>query len=233
VYSLGDHAIVFALDEMIDSYIVNEITRLTDFIKTKELPGIKDIIPSYHTLTIVYDLIYFTNNSTNVTDQLVDLSNKILTEFELIPSSKIKVYKDTIEVPVCYEMPFALDIENLCSKNNISIKEMIEIHTSKIYEVYSIGFLPGFAYMGTVDKRIQTTRHEKPRLQVVAGSVGIAGLQTGIYPTNSPGGWQIIGRTPWIIFDPNPEKLTKFNVGDQIQFYTISEKEFDNLNEHK
>jgi inhibitor of KinA len=232
VYSLGDHAIVFALEEKIDPFIVHTITRLSDFIKSKGLPGVKDIIPSYHTLTLVYDIIQFSNTSKNTTDYLVAFSNHILNEFDLIPTTSLIESKEIIAVPVCYEMPFAMDIESLSKAKNISTDVLIQIHTSKIYEVYSIGFLPGFAYMGTVDEKIQMPRHEKPRMQVIAGSVGIAGLQTGIYPSDSPGGWQIIGRTPWKIFDPNPSVLAKFKVGDKIQYYSISKNDFDKMNEH-
>lgn len=232
IYSLGDHAIVFALEQKIDASIVHEITRLSDFIKSKAIIGIKDIIPSYHTLTLIYDIIQFTSSSKNISDHLIEFGNQMLNEFENIPNSLQIEIKELISVPVCYELPFALDINNLSEVNNIPIQEIISIHSATIYEVYSIGFLPGFAYMGVVNEKIQMARHSKPRLQVPAGSVGIAGLQTGIYPSNSPGGWQIIGRTPWKIFDPNPTILAKFKVGDKIKFYPISKNDFDKMNLH-
>jgi len=99
--------------------------------------------------------------------------------------------------------------------------------------VYCLGFLPGFAYMGKVNTKIQIARHASPRKEVMAGSVGIAGEQTGIYPMNSPGGWQIIGRTPLKIFDPNPSVLGKLQAGDRIQFYPIDFAAFEKLNEYK
>ena len=227
IYSLGDHAIVFALEEKIDPSIVNTINRLNAFIKSKEIPGVRDIIPSYHALTLVYDIIQFSNNSKNISDYLDEFSIQVLNEFDLIPTTYSNESNQIIRMPVCYELPFALDLENLSATKQIAVEEIIQIHTSKTYEVYSIGFLPGFAYMGIVDERISMPRHDKPRAQVLPGSVGIAGIQTGIYPLTSPGGWQIIGRTPITIFDP--VQLALFAPGDMVSFYPISLDEFNSL----
>ena len=233
VYSLGDHAIVFSLEAKVDTNIVQCITALATFIKDKNINGIIDIIPSYHTLTVVYNIVQFLNPNTNAREQLTLFSNNLLIDFLNQHKTKTKHQNSIIKVPVCYDIYFGLDIEKLSVAKNISVEEVIKIHTSTIYEVYSIGFLPGFTYMGIVDEKIQMARHEKPRMNVLAGSVGIAGLQTGIYPTNSPGGWQIIGRTPWNIFNREETILTKFKVGDLVQFYSIDKNEFDKMNEHK
>ena len=232
IYALGDHAIVFALEDKVDPMVINKIMSLHHFILSKKRNGIVDSIPSYHTLTIVYDVNIFFTSTTNTEAQLMSFANQMIHETNAIPKSFENKNAALIKIPVCYESEFAIDIQNMSTQKNISANEIIQLHTDKIYEVYSIGFLPGFAYMGIVDERIQMLRHEKPRAQVLAGSVGIAGVQTGIYPSNSPGGWQIIGRTPLQIFDPNPNILAKFNVGDQIQFYAISKTEFEKINEH-
>lgn len=235
-YSLGDHAIVFALTAKMDVAILKKLKQLNAFITAKKISGILDIIPSYHTLTLVYDISTFLSNTENATEQLQLFSDNLLKEFKNTFSEEKELHDNfenhLIKVPVCYENVFALDIENICNLNKLSREEIIQIHTAKIYDVYSIGFLPGFTYMGLVDEKIRIARHDKPRMEVPAGSVGIAGLQTGIYPTNSPGGWQIIGKTPWKIFDSHPNKLAKFKVGDQIQFYPINKIEFDKLNEY-
>ncbi len=232
IFNLGDHAIVFALEAKMDVLILNKLKQLTAFVSAKKIKGILDIIPSYHTLTLVYDITTFFSNTKNANEQLALFSKEILSEFENTISKEI--INDTIlyEVPVCYENIFALDIENISKQNKISAEEIIQMHTSKIYDVYSIGFLPGFTYMGMVDEKINIARHSVPRKIVPAGSVGIAGFQTGIYPSDCPGGWQIIGRTPWKIFDPQSDTLTKFKVGDRIQFCKISKHEFDYLNEY-
>jgi len=232
IYSLGDHAIVFALAPKMHFSVLQKLKQLHELIVSKKINGILDVIPSYHTLTIIYDITLFLSPTQNVNNQLQLFSSQILSEFENKALEQnindVTIYK----VPVCYENIFALDIENISKANQISCQEIIQLHTSKQYDVYSIGFLPGFTYMGSVDEKIKIARHPKPRNEVAAGSVGIAGLQTGIYPTNSPGGWQIIGKTPWKIFDPHPNKLAKFKVGDQVQFYAIDKEEFDSLNEH-
>ena len=123
-----------------------------------------------------------------------------------------------IQIPVCYDISLGSDLALVAKENNIGIEDIIQKHCQPIYQVYCIGFLPGFAYMGKVDKAIQSPRHATPRPLVMAGSVGIAGAQTGIYPMNSPGGWKIIGRTP--------------KMGDQVQFFPISLKEFTKQNEY-
>lgn len=232
IYSLGDHAIVFALAPKMHFSVLQKLKQLHELIVSKKINGILDVIPSYHTLTIIYDITLFLSPTQNVNNQLQLFSSQILSEFENKALEQnindVTIYK----VPVCYENIFALDIENISKVKQISCQEIIQLHTSKQYDVYSIGFLPGFTYMGSVDEKIKIARHPKPRNEVAAGSVGIAGLQTGIYPTNSPGGWQIIGKTPWKIFDPHPNKLAKFKVGDQVQFYAIDKEEFDSLNEH-
>jgi inhibitor of KinA len=233
VHTLGDHAIVFALEQKISPLIVNEIAALHSFIISKKINGIIDIIPAYHTLTLVYDIINFTKNNASISEQINLLCTNLLNEFNNTPKITNSIQNTLIHVPVCYEPSFALDIQNISTLHHIAISEIIKIHSSKIYEIYSIGFLPGFAYMGIVDEKIQTPRHDKPRPLVPAGSVGIAGQQTGIYPSDSPGGWQILGRTPWKIFDPNENKLAKFKVGDQIKFYAITVADFIKMNEHQ
>jgi KipI family sensor histidine kinase inhibitor len=133
-----------------------------------------------------------------------------------------------IEVPVCYDQSLGIDLEAAAKIANCNIEALIQEHTAHIYTVYCLGFLPGFAYMGDVPKKIQLPRHAKPRASVVAGSVGIAGKQTGIYPMDSPGGWQIIGRTPLKIFDTI--KLSLFQAGDQVKFNPIDLALFHELN---
>jgi inhibitor of KinA len=231
-YSLGDHAIVFSLEAIMDVTILHKIKQLNEFISSKNLIGILDIIPSYHTLTIVYDISTFISENQNVSEQLLNLSINIITDFENVLINKNNIHSTIYKIPVCYEKCYGLDLENISINNKISCEEIIQIHTAFEYDVYSIGFLPGFTYMGKVNDKIKIDRHNKPRSEVIAGSIGIAGLQTGIYPTNSPGGWQIIGRTPFKIFDLDPNKLAKFKVGDSVQFYAISKQEFEKLNEY-
>jgi inhibitor of KinA len=131
-----------------------------------------------------------------------------------------------VKIPVCYDIALGLDLFELSQHSKLSIEEIIDKHSSQTYKVYMIGFLPGFPYMATVDVSIQMNRRAVPRQIVPKGSVGIAGEQTGIYPLDSPGGWQIIGQTPLNLFDISKENPCLLSPGDRVEFYAISLEEF-------
>ena len=234
---LGDHALVFSLEEKMSEEIIEKIMALKKTIESFHFDFIKELIPSYHTISLVYDINLFYENeiATIHNHSITDFGNAMLTAFN--SAAKNSTLKNSsekiIRIPVCYDERLGIDLENIVTKNKISVDEIIQKHTEEIYLVYCLGFLPGFAYMGKVNERIQIARHASPRKVVMAGSVGIAGMQTGIYPMNSPGGWQIIGRTPLKIFDQDPRVLGKLEAGNRIQFYPISFTEFEKLNEYK
>ena len=245
LHVLGDHAIVFSIEEKMSEEIISKIIALKKNIEELKFDFIKELIPSYHTLTLVYDInLFYQNNIAVVNNQSIiefgnfllntlnSSSTNIVTENTTEKKSNLLAAK-IIRIPVCYDERLGIDLVNIVSKNKISIEEIIKIHTEETYLVYCLGFLPGFAYMGKVHESIQIARHASPRKEVMAGSVGIAGLQTGIYPMNSPGGWQIIGRTPIKIFDKDPAILGKLSAGDRIQFYPISFSVFEEINEYK
>ena len=242
---LGDHALVFSLEEKMSEEIIEKIMALQKTIESFHFDFIKELIPSYHTLTLVYDInLFYQNNIAIKNNQsVIQFGNSLLNAFKLsntnidtenaIEKNTSKLAEKIIRIPVCYDERLGIDLKNIVSKNKISIEEIIKIHTKETYLVYCLGFLPGFAYMGKVNAAIQIARHPSPRKEVLAGSVGIAGMQTGIYPMNSPGGWQIIGRTPLKIFDQDPRVLGKLEAGNRIQFYPISFTEFEKLNEYQ
>ena len=242
---LGDHALVFSLEEKMSEEIIKKIIGLKKSIEAFHFDFIKELIPSYHTLTLIYDidLFYENNIAIKYNQSVIEFGNSLLNAFKHSTTNintentrekntSIQAEK-IIRIPVCYDERLGIDLENIVSKNKISIEEIIKIHTEETYLVYCLGFLPGFAYMGKVNESIQIARHASPRKEVQAGSVGIAGMQTGIYPMNSPGGWQIIGRTPIKIFDKDPAILGKLSAGNRIQFYPIAFAEFEKLNEYK
>jgi inhibitor of KinA len=134
--------------------------------------------------------------------------------------------REVVGIPVCYEAPYAPDLAALALQKQLTEQEVVILHTGTIYNVYMIGFLPGFSYMGELNEKIAVPRKQQPA-QVLAGSVGIAGSQTGIYPLNSPGGWQIIGRTPLKMFDPFVPEPVKLQAGDRVQFFAITKQEFE------
>lgn len=226
VHLLGDHAIVFSLPPLLQESTLDDLVLLSNFIQSLRLESIKDSIPAYHTLTLIYDI--------ELIEDALSWGNELLHQFENTSTSLTKNLSEikVITIPVCYDLSVGIDLIQLAEKKQMSAEQIIQTHHEKIYTVYCLGFLPGFAYMGSVHDCIKSERHTKPRAKVFAGSVGIAGEQTGIYPMDSPGGWQIVGRTPRQIFNAAENKLALLKVGDKIKFYPISLEEFNLMNEH-
>ncbi|HEV7780340.1 MAG TPA: 5-oxoprolinase subunit PxpB [Chitinophagaceae bacterium] len=226
IFSLGDSAITIDFGNSIDEAINREvIARFHEFTQ-QPLPGMIEAVPAYSSLTLYYDL--FLLKKKLPAGLLV--SDWIKENLEQRLSNPVKDHtreERLVRLPVCYEKEFAPDLQSLALSKNIPVEELVSLHTGKNYKVYMLGFLPGFPYMGEVDERIAMPRKPQP-VTVAAGSVGIAGKQTGIYPLVSPGGWQIIGRTPVKLFDSEGERSTLLQTGDTVQFYSISRDEFEN-----
>ncbi|MEO5945221.1 MAG: 5-oxoprolinase subunit PxpB [Chitinophagaceae bacterium] len=226
VFSLGDAAITIDFGNVIDQTINQEVISRFHQLRENPFPGIIDVVPAYSSLTIHYDILKVrqhysgTETAFEAVKQLLEANMKQSTQEKSIE-------KRFIKIPVCYETAYAPDLQQFTEAKNISREELIAIHTQKTYKVFMIGFLPGFAYMGEVDEKIAMSRKQQPNM-VAAGSVGIAGKQTGIYPLISPGGWHIIGRTPLKLFDTNRVEPILLRAEDTIQFYSISKTEYEN-----
>lgn len=222
-YSVGDHALTFSFGDRMDTIVNEYILQLFHRYNNFPWPGIKDCIPAYTTITFVYDALYFLNRKIDPIDTIQSLVGELL-----IPNAFThkKKTNNIIRIPVCYDTSCAPDLGSLAAIKEITASELIQLHSSVTYRVFMNGFLPGFAYMGKVDEKINAPRLTSPRQKVPAGSVGIAGDQTGIYPMESPGGWQLIGRTPLSLFNTNAVKPCLLEPGDQVQFYPISWNEF-------
>ena len=159
---------------------------------------------------------------------------KVKERFEDILSSldfSAEYEEHIVEIPVCYGNEYGPDIEHVAEANKMSVNEVIDIHSKGKYLVYMIGFAPGFPYLGGMSEKIATPRRNTPRTVVPKGSVGIAGMQTGVYPIETPGGWQIIGRTPLKLFDAESKEKTLLKCGDIIKFYPISCDEYLKIKE--
>jgi inhibitor of KinA len=190
--------------------------------------GFVETVPAYNSLTIFYDIAIVKNNypaTTTAFDIVKNCVEKLINE----TNSTVVIKRTIITIPVYYN---GEDIGFVATQHQLSTEEVINMHTAKTYRVFMIGFLPGFAYMGKVDERIATPRLSSPRTNVQAGSVGIAGFQTGIYPLQSPGGWQIIGQTPIKIFNVTKTNPCLLQAGDEVQFISISKTDFEKLNEY-
>jgi len=226
IFPLGDTAVTIDFGNSIDEVINQEVLSLFHSLKENFIPGIIELVPAYSSLTIYYDMLTVRKNNPQYKSAYDAMKEKIA-ERLLEPIGESGILSHSVKIPVCYDKEFAPDIDELTASKNITVDELIRIHTSKTYSVYMLGFLPGFTYMGKVDDEIAMPRKVNPRQRVEAGSVGIAGYQTGIYPLPSPGGWQIIGRTPARLFNANTDELTLLKPGDKVQFYSIGKDEFN------
>jgi inhibitor of KinA len=224
VFPLGDEALIIDFGNKIDEEINKKVLHLFHRLKKTSHLHITDLIPAYSSLTVYYDVIAVYQKK----EPEKTAFETIVEWIEELNKTEEPILQETnrlIEVPVCYTETFATDIHYMAQQKNIDVEEIIHLHTSKTYRVFMMGFLPGFAYMGEVDEKISVPRKPQPQ-NVVAGAVGIAGKQTGIYPLDCPGGWQIIGRTPIRLFNRESENPVLFETGDAIKFYTITEDEF-------
>lgn len=216
---LGDTGILVIFGNKISSEINAKVRNFQVLLQRAKLDGVEEIIPAYADVLIVF------NPLLTRLDELLSRLKKLARGITSIQHSPPK----TLMVPVCYESEFAPDLELVCSKNNLSIEEVIARHTQPDYLIYMMGFTPGFCYLGGMDKSIATPRKETPRVKIPAGAVGIAGEQTGVYPVDSPGGWQIIGRTPIQLFQPQKKNPFPLEQGDYIRFRSINLEVFNEI----
>jgi inhibitor of KinA len=208
----GDAAVIVEFAERVDAAINARAIAVADAVRGLAHPGIRDVVPTFRSVAVYYDPLR--------TDQ-----PRLLERLRLLAAAEPAPASDShtlIRIPVEYGGACGPDLSDVALFANVSESEVVRIHTSTIYRVFMLGFLPGFAYMGTVDPQIAAPRRLTPRGSVPAGSIGIAGAQTGIYPMETPGGWQIIGRTsvrPFDVSRPNP---CLFRAGDTVQFFSAA-----------
>lgn len=225
IFSLGDAAATIDFGNIIEQTINQEVIRRFYQIKDNPFPGLIDIVPAYSSLTIHYDILKVKQHHSG-SETAMETVKQLLEAKMKEPCPERTIQKRLINIPVCYEAEFAPDLQQFISAKNIAREDLIALHTQKTYNIFMMGFLPGFAYMGEVDKKIALPRKHQPNI-VAAGSVGIAGKQTGIYPLISPGGWHIIGRTPLKLFDAGRTEPILLRAEDTVQFYSISKREYE------
>lgn len=217
VCPVGDTGLLVSFEQRIAQSVGAAVAALNARVAAAVIPGVVETVPAFATLLIFYD--------------------PLVTEYDAVADAVQKLAQapggDTaagegrlVEIPVCYGGTFGPDLPFVAEHAGLTEKEVIELHAGREYRIYMLGFLPGFPYLGGLDERLFTPRLASPRTAIPAGSVGIGGEQTGVYPIASPGGWQLIGRTPLKLFDPSSGRLP-YAAGDRIRFCPITQDEFD------
>nr|WP_315421222.1 5-oxoprolinase subunit PxpB [uncultured Pedobacter sp.] len=232
IYGLSEKSVTITFGMAIDNGLLRLITDFNQLLLQNPFPGFITTVPAYTTLTVFFDPLSV---------MLSDLPGEVcfekvsayLNEIAQIKREKSKVIADKVVIPVCYGGNFGPDLSTVARTNNLSETEVIDIHTDGEYVVFMIGFVPGFAYMGGMDTRLSTPRKEVPNAKISAGSVGIAGNQTGIYPMETPGGWQVIGRTPLKMFDVTRSQPSLLKGGDLVTFKSVDIDEFNAYAEYE
>jgi inhibitor of KinA len=219
IVAAGDSALVVEFEERIDPEINARAVALAERLHADPVSGVRDVVPTYRSVAVYFDPLRTAHDA---------LMARLERE-AAAPMPPARPVHDALRLPVCYGGEFGPDLAAVAAFGGISEPAAIDLHTKPTYHVFMLGFAPGLAYLGIVDERIAAPRRDTPRERVPRGSVGIAGAQTGVYPSETPGGWQIIGRTPFLPFDlarPNPFLM---KAGDAVRFDAIDRAEFDRL----
>ena len=211
----GDSMLLVELEAAIDPVINERAILLASRVRACQARGVRDVAPGYSTLGVHFDPLQ--------TD-LAALERTIETEFAALASLETIVDRAVIDIPVIYGGAGGPDIAHVAAFAKCSVADVIARHSERTYRVYMLGFVPGFAYMGRVDQSIAAPRHRVPRERVPVGSVGIAGLQTGVYPVESPGGWQLIGHTTTVMFDSGRDQPSLLAAGDLVRFVAVGNR---------
>lgn len=221
IVAAGDSSLLIEFGNEINEKINRKITTIVQLMRDQHIEGVVDVIPAFCSLLINYDprIVSFDDMRKRM---------QALVKMDLQAAGQ---RKRVFEIPVCYGGEYGPDMETIASHAGLSEEEVIQIHSSRDYLIYMLGFLPGFCYLGGLDERIHTPRLANPRMKIAAGSVGIGGSQTGIYPLDSPGGWQLMGMTPVKTYDPARKTPILLEAGDYIRFIPVDEKEYKRIKE--
>ena len=241
IVPLGDSALVVRMRERFDDapeQTLDTVLRAFQRLQSAAIPGVIELTPAYTSVTAFFDPITVAKGA-ETPDKVFDwLVARI--RAAVVPGADRGRRRTAsqrrvrlVEIPVCYDREFALDIDDVARRANISPSEVIHLHSTAEYRVACIGFVPGFPFLTGLAKELATPRRDVPRKQIPPGSVGIGGAQTGIYPLRSPGGWNLIGRTPWRLFNLQKNPPALLRAGQRVRFRKISRDEFDSLRNEK
>ena len=234
IVPLGDSALIVHVRDQFDDAperTLDIVLRAFQQLQKAAIPGVIELAPAYTSIAVFFDPIPVAKGA-ETTDKVFDwLATRIRSAVAGVadPGRIARSRSQTVEIPVCYDPEFALDIDDVARRGGISPGEVIRLHSAAEYRVACIGFVPGFPFLAGLPKELATPRRDVPRKQIPPGSVGIGGAQTGIYPLRSPGGWNLIGRTPLPLFDPRKNPPALLRAGERVRFRKISRDEFESL----
>lgn len=217
---VGDCALSAVFGDKISPDINKRIRHVVTALSEETASGIVEMVPTYASLLVVYDPLIVSYE---------ELCHHIRCIAADAKSGETSDTVRIVEIPTVYGGEYGMDIENVCNHTGLSESEVVAMHSGTDYLVYMLGFIPGFTYLGGMNQALATPRLSTPRTLIPAGSVGIAGAQTGIYPSESPGGWQIIGRTPLTLYDSSKEQPTLLSAGDYVRYVPITEEEYQRI----
>jgi KipI family sensor histidine kinase inhibitor len=215
----SDQSLLVYFGERITLEAHEQVRKLLRLIELERLAGVRNLHPGYCSLLIKFDA---------VTMRHEELEEKLWGYLERLEKVTLPEARQ-VEIPVCYGGEFGPDLDEVAGLHGLTPRQVIELHAGSIYRVYFLGFVPGFAYLGELPQPLATPRLATPRRRVAAGSVGIAGTQTGVYPFETPGGWRLLGRTPMGMFGTRPEPRSVLSTGDRVRFVPISRERFEAL----
>jgi KipI family sensor histidine kinase inhibitor len=218
---LGDSAVVLSLGDVVDDTVTARVQAVAHALQREPLPGIVDIVPAFATVTVVYAIAQIRNYAA----WAIELQQRAAAA---LPDAGVAA-GNVVEIPTCYGGEYGPDLEEVAQRAGLTPPAVIELHAGGSYRVQAIGFVPGFVYLGGLPGNLHTPRRTTPRVRIDAGAVGIGGAQTGVYPVATPGGWNIIGRTPLRMFDPQRTPPARLQAGDRVKFCAISATEFTDL----
>jgi conserved hypothetical protein TIGR00370 len=234
IVPLGDSALIVRVRERFDDApeeTLDTVLRAFQQLEGAAVPGVIELAPAYTSVAVFFDPIAVAK-TTETSDEVFDwLATRIRAAVARVADLRgaARSRSQTVEIPVCYDPEFAFDIDDVARRANISPSEVIGLHSAAEYRVACIGFVPGFPFLTGLPKKLATPRRDVPRKKIPAGSVGIGGAQTGIYPLRSPGGWNLIGRTPLRLFDPDKSPPALLRAGERVRFRKITRDEFESL----
>jgi len=237
IIPLGDSALVVRVRQQFEDApdeTLDEVLRVFELLQRAPIPGVIELAPAYTSIGVFFDPVVVLKSNGAANAGLDDLAKRI--QNAIVPATRRRHRRriaasapGVIEIPVCYDAEFGFDLDRVAEHTKLSKHEVVDLHSTGEYRVACIGFVPGFTFLSGLPKNLATPRRDVPRKEIPLGSVGIGGAQTGIYPLRSPGGWNLIGRTPLKLFDASKNPPTVLHPGDRVRFRAITRTEFESF----